>query len=130
MIDRCPPKRIHCEKIIPRPQMPPQGDKHMRSINRRDFLHDSAILAALAGAGVGSESLAAEKAIAKKGQVNDQLRVAVVGIGFGPSGGRGMSHVAALAGNERLNTIITTVCDADAGNIAPAMKTIEKKQGK
>jgi GFO/IDH/MocA oxidoreductase family protein len=101
----------------------------MRSISRREFLHDSAVLAALAGAGLGSESVAAEKVVAKKGQVNDQLRVAVIGIGGG-RGGRGMSHVGGFAGNDQLNTVITTVCDADSANIAPAMKAIEKKQGK
>lgn len=95
----------------------------MRSINRRDFLHDSAILAALAGAGLGSESSAAEKAVAKKGQTNDQLRVAVIGVH-----GRGRDHVNGLAGKH--DCIITTICDADSAVIAPAMKTIEKRQGK
>ncbi|HEY7327703.1 MAG TPA: Gfo/Idh/MocA family oxidoreductase [Gemmataceae bacterium] len=97
----------------------------MRSISRRDFLHDSAILAALAGAGLGSESLAAEKAVAKKGQVNDQLRVAVIGVN-----GRGKNHVDALAGNTSLNTIITTICDADSAVIGASMKKVENKQGK
>ncbi len=98
----------------------------MRSINRRDFLHDSALLAAAAGVGLVSKSSAAETATAaKKGQVNDQLRVAVIGVN-----GRGMSHVGAFAGNNNLNTIITTVCDADSAVIGRAMKSIEKKQGK
>jgi predicted dehydrogenase len=97
----------------------------MRSINRRDFLHDSAIMAALAGAGLGTDSLAAEKAVAKRGQINDQLRVAVIGVH-----GRGRNHVDALAGNNRLNTVITTICDADSAVIGPAMKKVENKQGK
>lgn len=98
----------------------------MRSINRRDFLHDSAILAALAGAGLGTESTAAAKAAAaKKAQVNDRLRVAVVGVH-----GRGMSHVGAFAGNNKLNTLVTTICDADSAVIGRAMKTVEKRQGK
>jgi predicted dehydrogenase len=98
----------------------------MRSINRRDFLHDSAaVAAALAGAGIVSNARTAETAVAaKKGQLNDQLRVAVIGVN-----GRGMSHVDAFAGNNKLNTIITTVCDADSGVIGRAMKAIEKKQG-
>jgi len=99
----------------------------MRSINRRDFLHDSAVVAAaLAGAGAATDARAAERAaaVAKKGQLNDQLRVAVIGVN-----GRGMSHVAAFAGNNKLNTIITTVCDADSGVIGRAMKAIEKSQG-
>ena len=98
----------------------------MRSISRRDFLHDSALAAALAGAGMVSDSFAAEKAsAAKKAQANDQLRVAVIGVH-----GRGMSHVGAFAGNNKLNTIITTVCDADSAVIGRAMKTVENKQGK
>jgi hypothetical protein len=89
-------------------------------------LQDSALVAAaLAGAGMLREGQAAEKvAAAKKGQLNDQLRVAVVGVN-----GRGMSHVGAFAGNNKLNTIITTVCDADSAVIGRAMKAVEKKQG-
>jgi predicted dehydrogenase len=99
----------------------------MRSISRRDFLHDSAfVAAALAGAGLVSETEAAEKLkAAKKGQVNDRLRVAVIGVH-----GRGMSHVDAFAGNERLNTVITTICDADSAVIGSAMKKVESRQGK
>jgi hypothetical protein len=97
----------------------------MRSISRRDFLHDSAFAAAvLAGAGLASETQAAAKEAAKKGPINDQLRVAVVGVH-----GRGMAHVGAFAGSEKLNTIITTICDADKAVIGPAMKAVEKKQG-
>jgi predicted dehydrogenase len=97
----------------------------MRSISRRDFLHDSAVLAALASAGVVGDALTAEKTTtAKKGQSNDQLRVAVIGVN-----GRGMSHVTAFAGNTKLNTIVTTVCDADSAVIGRAMKAIENKQG-
>ncbi len=99
----------------------------MRSINRRDFLHDSAAAAAaLAGAGIATDAATAERAVAaaKKGQLNDQLRVAVIGVN-----GRGMSHVDAFAGNNKFNTIITTVCDADSGVIGRAMKSIEKRQG-
>lgn len=97
----------------------------MRSIDRREFLHDSAILAALAGAGLVSESSAAEKATTavKKGQVNDQLRVAVIGVN-----GRGMNHIDGLAG--KYNCLVTTICDADQAVIGRAMKAVEKKQGK
>jgi predicted dehydrogenase len=96
----------------------------MRSISRRDFLHDSAVLAALAGAGLVSESSAAEKAAtAKREQINDQLRVAVIGVN-----GRGKDHINGLAGKH--NCIVTTLCDADSGVIGNAMKAVEKKQGK
>jgi predicted dehydrogenase len=97
----------------------------MRSINRRDFLLDSALLAA--GASLAGAAGAAEKAeavAAKKGPAADQLRVAVVGVN-----GRGMSHVGAFAGNSKLNTVVTVVCDADEGVIGRAMKTIEGRQG-
>jgi predicted dehydrogenase len=98
----------------------------MRSISRRDFLHDSALAAALAGAGMVRDAFAAEKATtARKAQINDQLRVAVIGVN-----GRGMSHVGAFAGNTKLNTVITTICDADSAVIGKAMKAVEKKQGK
>jgi predicted dehydrogenase len=93
----------------------------MPSISRRDFLHDSAILAALAGSGVASQTLAAEKAATKNGQVNDQLRVAVVGVN-----GRGKDHVQGLAGKH--NCIVTTICDADSAVVGPAMKRAESQQ--
>ena len=98
----------------------------MGSISRRDFLQDSALAAAALAAGVAvTDTRAAERvAAARKGQLNDQLRVAVVGVH-----GRGMSHVGAFAGNNKLNTIITTVCDADSAVIGNAMKAVEKKQG-
>jgi len=97
----------------------------MGSISRRDFLQDSALAAAaLASAGLATNASAAERAV-RKGQVNDQLRVAVIGVN-----GRGMSHVGGFAGNNKHNTLITTICDADSGVIGPAMKAIEKKQGK
>src|SRR6516165_6354019 len=62
----------------------------MSFLTRRDFLHDSAALAAaLASAGMFTDPLAADtekSTAAKKGSANDQLRVAVVGVR-----GRGMS---------------------------------------
>jgi len=99
----------------------------MGSISRRDFLQDSALAAAALAAGAAlNDTRAAERvAAARKGQLNDQLRVAVVGVH-----GRGMSHVGAFAGNNKLNTIITTVCDADSAVIGNAMKKVEEKQGK
>jgi predicted dehydrogenase len=94
----------------------------MRSLTRRAFLQDSALLGA---AVVGTtQALAAEKAEpAKKGPVNDRLRVAVVGVN-----GRGMDHVHGFA--DRNNCIITTICDVDSGVIGRAMKAVEKAQGK
>ena len=95
----------------------------MPSISRRDFLQDSALAAAaLAGAGIAAEAHA-EAAAAKKGQINDQLRVAVVGVH-----GRGKEHLPGFAG--RNNCVITTICDADSAVIGDAMKYVENKQGK
>ena len=99
----------------------------MGSLNRRDFLHDSAALAAaLAGAGLlGSNLSAADTKAnkAKKGDANDKLHVAVVGVH-----GRGMEHVQSLAGKH--NCVITTICDADEAVIGRAMRHVEKVQGK
>jgi predicted dehydrogenase len=103
----------------------------MRSISRRDFLQDSALAAAtLAGAAITPDARAAEEAVvvAKKAQLNDQLRVAVVGVH-----GRGMEHVNALSKKDfanRHNCIITTICDADSAVIGNAMKLVENRQGK
>src|SRR5262249_28585337 len=60
---------------------------------------------------------------AKKGEANDQLHVAVIGVR-----GRGQSHVGGFAG--RHNCIVTTICDADEAVIGSAMKSAEKAQGK
>src|SRR5262249_43017643 len=94
----------------------------MRSINRRDFLRDSALLsAALAGtASVGSQVEAAPAAARKAN--GDTLRVAVVGVR-----GRGMSHVSGFA--NRHGCIVTTLCDADSGVIGNAMRAVTKAQG-
>jgi predicted dehydrogenase len=95
----------------------------MRPINRREFLSDSAILAAVAGAAaLGRPAAAAEPAKeAKPGDVNGQLRVAVVGVN-----GRGMSHVHGLAA--KYDCVVTTICDADSGVVGPAIEAVEKAQ--
>jgi predicted dehydrogenase len=100
----------------------------MRPINRRDFMHDSAWLAAaVAAAGVGTDALAAAPGAraepARPGPASEKLRVAVVGVN-----GQGMSHVRGLA--NRHNCVITTICDADSAVIGKAMKLVEERQGK
>ena len=94
-------------------------------INRRDFLSESAFLAAAASLAPTVSGLSAdeEAAARKKGSAMDRLRVAVVGVR-----GQGMSHVQALAG--RHNCEIVTICDADSGVITKAMQHVEKTQGK
>src|SRR5205823_5599844 len=111
------------DRVRPTPPSP-RGASAMGSITRRDFLQDSAFLAAaLAGTGLAGDARAAEKtAAAKKGGASERLRVAVVGVN-----GRGMSHVGGLANKH--NCVITTVCDADSVVIGRAMKAVEKAQG-
>src|SRR5262245_32442963 len=98
----------------------------MCSLNRRDFLHDSAALAAaLGGVGLLSDSRAAEKVAraGKKAEANDRLRVAVLGVH-----GQGRGHVAGYAGKH--NCEVAVICDADSAVIGPAMTAAEKAQGK
>jgi predicted dehydrogenase len=96
----------------------------MTSINRREFLKDSAALsAALAGFSQFGRSVAEETKSVKKGDVNSQLRVAVVGVH-----GRGKDHVSSLAG--RPDCFVATICDCDQAVIGSAMTTAEKKQHK
>jgi hypothetical protein len=94
----------------------------MPSLTRRDFLQDSAFLAAtLAGAGASGAALAAEEK-SKKGPASERLRVAVVGVN-----GRGRDHVGGFAG--RHNCEIVTICDADSAVIDRALKKAEAQQG-
>jgi predicted dehydrogenase len=97
----------------------------MRSISRREFMHDSAaISAALAAASSLLGPLeAAEKKAARQGEANDQLHVAVLGVH-----GRGRDHVNGFAGKH--NCVVATVCDPDEAVIGPAMKAAEKAQGR
>src|SRR5438876_1840182 len=94
----------------------------MRFLSRRDFLHDSAALAA-ALAGLGSNKLLAGKdETAAKGDLNSQLQVAVVGVH-----GRGMSHVSGFAGKS--NCVVATICDADSAVVGNALRAADKAQG-
>jgi predicted dehydrogenase len=100
----------------------------MGSMSRRDFLHDSAALAAaLAGSGLAGSALSAaaeaEPKKAKKAAANDRLHVAVIGVN-----GRGMSHVQAFANKNEC--VIDTICDVDEAVIRRAMTHVEKAQGK
>jgi predicted dehydrogenase len=100
----------------------------MQRITRRDFLHDSAYLAALAGAGAAGEVLGAGKKSRKsrpseEAGGGERLRVAVVGVR-----GRGMTHVGAFA--NRHGCVITTICDVDEAVIGPAMQAVARAQGR
>jgi predicted dehydrogenase len=96
----------------------------MSVFNRREFLHRSAILsAAAAGAETAANSARAAEAAAaaRKGSVNDRLRVAVVGVRS-----RGMSHVAGFLGKN--NCEIVAICDVDEAVIGKAMTRVESVQ--
>jgi predicted dehydrogenase len=97
----------------------------MRSLNRRDFLRDTALFGAAIGASSALDhSLqAAEEEVKTRKQGEDRLRVAVVGVR-----GRGMNHVSGFL-NKKLNCTITTICDADSAVIGRAMRAVEKAQG-
>jgi predicted dehydrogenase len=89
----------------------------MHSINRRDFLHNAALLsAALAG------KSAAAPAVARKDK-GDTLRVAVVGVRS-----RGGAHVDNFA--NRHGCLVTTICDADSAVIGKAMQIATRAQGR
>jgi predicted dehydrogenase len=97
----------------------------MRPLDRREFMHDTAWLAAAAAglAGSGASLHAAPKAPEAKGSPGETLRVAVVGVR-----GRGRSHVSGFAG--RHNCVVTTICDADSAVIDGAMNDAEERQKK
>ena len=93
----------------------------MRSINRRDFLRDSALLSAvLAGTAEPAAQGRVAAPAARRG--GDTLRVAVVGVR-----GRGMNHVSGFANNH--GCVVTTICDADSAVIGLAMRAVAKAQG-
>ena len=94
----------------------------MRFLNRREFLNESALWSAALAAVGGMKALPAEAAAAQ-GDANSQLRVAVIGVK-----GRGRDHLAGFAGKH--NCLVTTVCDVDTAFADPAMKMVEKAQGK
>ena len=94
----------------------------MDFLNRRDFLQDSAGVAA----SLASMSLLgdAETAAATQPRVNanERLNVAVIGVK-----GRGQEHVRSLAG--RHNCVVTHICDADSSVVGQPMTAAEKAQG-
>jgi predicted dehydrogenase len=96
----------------------------MRFLNRRKFLIESTLgVAGVASAGIlGNPIVAAAEKAAKKGDANDTLHVAVVGVH-----GRGMAHVSGFL-QKNTNTVITHICDADSAVIGGAMTAVEKAQ--
>jgi predicted dehydrogenase len=95
----------------------------MATFNRRDFLKDSAFLAA-AMAGAGALRAAEPETVkGKDAPPSDQLRVAVIGVRS-----RGLEHVHRLSGKH--GCVITTICDADEAVIGLSMQAVETEQGK
>ena len=101
----------------------------MRAPHRRQFLHDTAALAASLAAipagtsRAGDDRPADSPADTKPGSPNEVLRVAVVGVR-----GRGMDHIAGF-GHLKKDVRITTICDVDANVIGPAKKELEHLYG-
>jgi predicted dehydrogenase len=96
----------------------------MTAMSRREFLHDSAAVAAAFGtAGFAGTAAAKKAAPAKRGDANDRLHVGVIGVH-----GRGQEHVHGFAGKH--NCVVTTICDADEAVIGNAMRHAEKQQGR
>src|SRR5262245_31876184 len=110
---------------MPSPPLPLQETRFMRSLDRRDFLNETALLASAAAVlgGTGHLLAADQEKPGKQGPGTETLRVAIVGVR-----GRGMSHVSGFA--KKNNCIVTTICDADKSVIGAAMKYLTKKQGK
>ncbi|OAI46130.1 dehydrogenase [Planctomycetaceae bacterium SCGC AG-212-F19] len=92
-------------------------------MNRREFLHESALWSAALAAVSQMKTPVVEAAADKPGDVNGQLRVAVIGVR-----GRGRDHLTGFAGKH--NCIVATVCDCDAAYADTAIKAVEKAQGK
>jgi predicted dehydrogenase len=99
----------------------------MGRLTRRDFLQDSAFVAAALAAASSvdplqaAEERAAKARAARKGPASERLRVAVVGVH-----GRGVDHVHGFA--NRHNCEVTVICDADSAVIGKAMEDAKKAQ--
>ncbi len=101
----------------------------MRHLDRRDFVRLSSTasgllaLAALEGTALADEKATPKEESARSGDLNSQIRVACIGVN-----GRGKDHVGGFAGNKKLNTVVTTICDADMAVVGPAVKGVESRQ--
>jgi predicted dehydrogenase len=91
------------------------------SLDRRQFLQDTAALAASISALQATAARAADEPSAKsdkkKPGANDVVNVAVIGVR-----GRGMEHVRSY--NDLDEARITTICDVDRNVIGKAMKAV------
>lgn len=92
----------------------------MRPLNRRDFLHASAGLAAAFGTG-WSAVTADEPPPPNRGGANERLNIACIGVR-----GQGMNHVRGYAG--RHNCAVTYICDVDTAAADRAVAAAEQGQ--
>ena len=106
----------------------------MSLIDRRRFLQSSAALGASLAAFEAAATRAkaaddeAEKAKAaevKKVGPNEQIRVAIIGVGF--PNGRGLEHIAGLL--KQKDAVITTICDADESHAGKAKALVKVGNG-
>jgi predicted dehydrogenase len=97
----------------------------MRQLPRREFLHDTAKLAAGMAAVSGmarADSPAADKADAKPAGPNDTVRIAVCGVN-----GRGKDHISGWC--HQNDARITTICDVDLNVTKNPSKVIASRYG-
>jgi len=97
----------------------------MRTIPRREFIHDTATLAAsmvAIGGLARAEAPKGDEADAKPASANDTLRVAVCGVN-----GRGREHVAGWS--KLKDARITAICDVDLNVTGRVKKSIESRYG-
>jgi predicted dehydrogenase len=97
------------------------------SVDRRQFLQDTAALAASISAIPATTARAADETSPKTGEKkkvgpNDVINVAVIGVR-----GRGMEHVRAY--NDLDEARISTICDVDRNVIPKAMKSVSTANG-
>jgi predicted dehydrogenase len=93
----------------------------MRSIVRRTFLTESAMLAGAAALGATSAQ-AQEKTDGKKAGPNDVIRIAVLGVR-----GRGLEHIDGWMNLSEAR--VTTICDVDQNVIGDASDRLTKHYG-
>lgn len=93
----------------------------MSTLSRREFLHNSTLLAAAAAALGPTVATADEAKPAKKVGPNDRIRVACIGFH-----GQGKTHLGSFSSMP--DTIITTICDVDSSLAADGIKRVEDKQ--
>jgi predicted dehydrogenase len=95
------------------------------AVDRRQFLHNTAALAASMAALQKTTAKAADETTPqpkKRTSPNEVVNVAIVGVH-----GRGMEHVRGF--NDLDEARITTICDVDRNAIGRAMKAVSSKYG-